>query len=1303
MSARRSWLLRGGVSGRVAFAVLFVSLVMSSVLLSGGTQQSTQPISGQLDGAPPAPVVPAPDVEAFLGIATDQAAVVLPESTAPPVHPLWRDGELHAPLPVDPFERDAAVAQARADFVDDAASYGGVVHTTGGPSPSMVAPQTRSTHDVPQQQGVVELEMEERGMPTNRIPDMFGLTRSDLSSTPEQVPRLPLSEQDGGPAAPAAQAVIQQFDGIDYTNWEPPDPDLCVGPKHVMVVVNSSFAIFDKCGNSIYESTFGNFLGDTTNKLFDPKVVYDAWDGHWVMIVAAKETATQNSFVVMLVSDDNDPIGNWTWWYLDFTLDGSNATSWWADYPDVNVDPNGIFLTSNQFNWASPRNQFQYSKIRSLDKTQVYAFGSIGWYDFWNLTNTDATKAFTLRPARMWAWPSRMFYINSRSGGGSSLTLWEQTGTPLSPTLNGFDVPVNTYDNPPTCQQTDGTYTDTGDSRLLTAVYRNGTLWTTTSVRCNWGETVDRSCVQVYQINTSTRTKSYERSAPFGASGSYYCYPALDIDDVDRAIVVFARGGPTEFVGIRHVDVPIGGPFGGSALLKAGDSDYSGFSTTGVIDDPYRWGDYFGCSRDPWQFRTLWFVGQYADAGNWNTYVGASSFYGAGVLNVTPTTDFISTGLEGGPFSPTSRTYTLTNTGGAPLFWNLTGVNSWQTANTTSNMLSGGGTAYVALSINANANTLFPATWIDTYNFSNCYSGSSLQRNTRLTVGIDGRCNGSELSLGYDNAPTETASDDNQDRGVYVTAMKDFDICAVGVKMDLELPQVITARIYASSGSTRGALLASGILTATQTGEVVHYIPINYTLEECQEYDIAVEWGQMNTWHWWDERYIAEPYDVGGAIRVLDGESRGTASNYALPWFHIIGEAACPDVADLAPPGAGPPPNTSTNQNQERGIYVTAEQTISICSYGWEADLVPGETITARVYDATGTTRGALVAEGTMVVGVSGMRWHDIPLSAVLGEGVEYDIAIEFGATNSWRWWSDNTVGVPYWIDGIIRVRDAEFAGINNNSAIMHYRLGFAPEVAGAPFDLAKHADVYPPPNSTNQPGADYGAFVTALIDQEMYSIGWMADVPEGQPIGVQVYEATGVTRGALISEGYIVSSGPGMRWHDVPVAVSLEAGAEYDFSVDIPGVMNEWLWWWDSSGLPYDAYGVIRVRDGEASGAAGNGALLHIRMNACDAAATAVADDTGTRPPQFYLANPYPNPVSGISTIRFSLDEPATVNVTVYDVKGRRVATLADGEKMPAGSSTLSLNSREFASGIYFVKLSTPSASLTRKITVVR
>ena len=77
MSARRSRFWRGGLSGRVAFAVLFVSLVLTSVLLSGGTQKATEPISGQLDGAPP----PAPDVEAFLGIAAGSAATVMPEST----------------------------------------------------------------------------------------------------------------------------------------------------------------------------------------------------------------------------------------------------------------------------------------------------------------------------------------------------------------------------------------------------------------------------------------------------------------------------------------------------------------------------------------------------------------------------------------------------------------------------------------------------------------------------------------------------------------------------------------------------------------------------------------------------------------------------------------------------------------------------------------------------------------------------------------------------------------------------------------------------------------------------------------------------------------------------------------------------------------------------------------------------------------------------------------------------------------------------------------------------------------------
>ena len=41
------------------------------------------------------------------------------------------------------------------------------------------------------------------------------------------------------------------FPGISATGWEPPDPDIAVGPNHIVEVVNSSIAIYTKSGSKI--------------------------------------------------------------------------------------------------------------------------------------------------------------------------------------------------------------------------------------------------------------------------------------------------------------------------------------------------------------------------------------------------------------------------------------------------------------------------------------------------------------------------------------------------------------------------------------------------------------------------------------------------------------------------------------------------------------------------------------------------------------------------------------------------------------------------------------------------------------------------------------------------------------------------------------------------------------------------------------------------------------------------------------------------------------------------------------------
>lgn len=99
---------------------------------------------------------------------------------------------------------------------------------------------------------------------------------------------------------------------------------------------------------------------------------------------------------------------------------------------------------------------------------------------------------------------------------------------------------------------------------------------------------------------------------------------------------------------------------------------------------------------------------------------------------------------------------------------------------------------------------------------------------------------------------------------------------------------------------------------------------------------------------------------------------------------------------------------------------------------------------------------------------------------------------------------------------------------------------------------------------------------------------------------------------------------------------------------------------------------------------------------------ATPVADGPGAVP-AFALAAPYPNPVAGWATIDFSLDRAETVTIGVYDVQGRRVAVLIDRAPRAAGPGSARLDTKDLRSGVYFVKMQTPTRSISRKITVVR
>jgi endonuclease YncB( thermonuclease family) len=78
------------------------------------------------------------------------------------------------------------------------------------------------------------------------------------------------------------------------------------------------------------------------------------------------------------------------------------------------------------------------------------------------------------------------------------------------------------------------------------------------------------------------------------------------------------------------------------------------------------------------------------------------------------------------------------------------------------------------------------------------------------------------------------------------------------------------------------------------------------------------------------------------------------------------------------------------------------------------------------------------------------------------------------------------------------------------------------------------------------------------------------------------------------------------------------------------------------------------------------------------------------------------PNPVSASARLRYELPEATVVRLQVFDLLGRRVATLADGEK-PAGRHEVTWTGSRLAPGTYFVRLQAGSTAQTQMLRLVR
>lgn len=98
----------------------------------------------------------------------------------------------------------------------------------------------------------------------------------------------------------------------------------------------------------------------------------------------------------------------------------------------------------------------------------------------------------------------------------------------------------------------------------------------------------------------------------------------------------------------------------------------------------------------------------------------------------------------------------------------------------------------------------------------------------------------------------------------------------------------------------------------------------------------------------------------------------------------------------------------------------------------------------------------------------------------------------------------------------------------------------------------------------------------------------------------------------------------------------------------------------------------------------------------------SAVGSEEGAESIEFSLHQNYPNPFNPATRIEYSIQGSGNVSLKVFNTLGQEVATLVDSYKS-AGSHYISFDASSLTTGVYFYTLSTPEATSTKKMLLLK
>ncbi|MEE4258240.1 MAG: hypothetical protein V2I62_00645, partial [Bacteroidales bacterium] len=432
---------------------------------------------------------------------------------------------------------------------------------------------------------------------------------------------------------------IQNFDGTGNVNGVmPPDTDGDVGPNHYFQMVNLSFQIFDKEGNSLYgpadNSTLWNgFIGPWTgHNDGDPIVAYDELADRWVVSQFALRCDDDTWWELVAVSATSDPLGAYYRYAFEYPV--------FNDYPKLSVWPDAYYCSFNLLDDYNRVGASAYEREAMLigdtnarhvlfDLPEELATWAMlpadfdgtppenGTPNYWTCITDDEGHLWDEDMIRVWEFtvdwndpqnstfvevqnlPPEPFSYRLCDAGNLQDCIPQPDGAPNLDALSAFSMQPLQYRNFGTYETLVFNHTVNADGNGLAGI--------------RWYELRKENEVDgwyIYQQGTYAPDENYRWMGSIAMDARGYIALGYTVSSTSVYPSLCYTGRPP--------DAPLGEMTFTEEVIITGGGVQTG--------DPHRWGDYSMMAVDPSNDTTFWYTGEYmatTSGWGWSTRIAA--------------------------------------------------------------------------------------------------------------------------------------------------------------------------------------------------------------------------------------------------------------------------------------------------------------------------------------------------------------------------------------------------------------------------------------------------------------------------------------------------------------------------------------------------------------------------------------------------------------------------------------------------------------------------------------------------------